>query len=205
MEVGDRREWERVAFGRDATPEEREEALAKLAAADAAVAAHSALAEETAAVDALTSMPRPAGSGRRTFVLGGSLVVLAAIAMAWATAPMWMTPRVIPPRGVDEAPITAADLPPGVSIDPISIGPGVAESLSGDGVLVGVQDLGASDRAHAYGALYGDGRYCVYLREAETASIQCATREEFGSSGVGVDRGYWGVTWFPDGTTRWDG
>lgn len=53
MSEGDRREWERIIHSPDSSADEREVAQAKLDAANAAAAAHSATVEETIGVDAL--------------------------------------------------------------------------------------------------------------------------------------------------------
>jgi hypothetical protein len=199
MQPNERREWEAIAYGRDATDAQRSEALRRLAEAT-----------DSPPVDPveLRELPRPQRRGaRRWIVAAGSVLLLAVGVTVFLLAAPRTPAETAAGRPVALSPARESDLPGGTPTYLASLDEN--ELLAIDGLvapdtITSLTDLGSGHGgATAWGVLGSGQQVCVILREADTASPRCTTLAEFRLSGLDVDRGFWGITWNPDGTVTW--
>ncbi len=196
MEPIERREWERIAYGRDSTNDERADALRLLDESSTVVQSDE------------VSSPRLAPMRRRAlpWVIAVGSILVAAVAVVPVAVPR--APVGPPPvRSLALSPAREADLPGGDPADPDVLDPNELlgiESLVAPDTITTVTDLGTGDGgATAWGVLSSGQQICVVLREGSMASPRCTTLADFRDNGIDVDRGFWGIIWNADGTVTW--
>jgi hypothetical protein len=199
MQPNERREWEAIAYGRDATDAQRNEAVRRLAEPSGPLPMD--------AVESREPARRRRRGARPWIVAAGSILLLAVGVTAFVLAAPRNSDEPAAGRPVGLSPARESDLPGGNPVDRDALDN--VELLSIESVLApetitGLTDLGAGHGgATAWGVLSSGQQVCVILREADTGSTRCTTLTDFRLSGIDVDRGFWGVTWNPDGTVTW--
>lgn len=204
MDASDRAHWQQLAYGRDATPEQRDHALALLATAGTTGSA------PPSAEPRLDDRPLPRSRRPVLIALGAALT----LALAAGVVALLLPGESEPPaasRPVAVAPSRVTDFPGDREDENILLDPAQQEMalrLEGmfapDRPLVAIP-LGEHDGFTAYGVLTESQTVCVHLSNGLEGTGACSTLADFPTTGVDVDRGFWGVIWNPDGSVSWYG
>lgn len=204
MDASERAHWQQVAYGRDATPEQRDHALAQLATTGETEFEPRLIGSEPDHLQRSRSR-RPVliavGVGL-TLALGAGIVALL------------LTREFEPPatsRPVALAPSRVSDFPGDREDENILLDPEQQDMVlrlkgmfAPERLLVAIP-LGEHDGSTAYGVLTESQNVCVHFSSRGVGSATCSTLAEFPTTGVDVDRGFWGVIWNPDGSVSWYG
>lgn len=199
MQPNERREWEAIAYGRDATDAQRSEALRHLAEPSVSL--------PTVTIESMPPARAPRRRARPWIVAAGSVLVLAVGVSVFLLAAPRAPDEPTAGRPLGLSPARESDLPGGNPTDQGALDENellAIDSLLAPDTITSLTDLGSGHGgATAWGVLGSGQQVCVILREADTAAPRCTTLAEFRLSGIEVDRGFWGVTWNPDGTVTW--
>lgn len=199
MQPNERREWETIAYGRDATDAQRSEALRHLAEPSDSLPRERADSGESTG-------PRRRGM-RPWIIAAGSILLLAVTVTLFLLAAPRTPDEPAVARPVALSPARESDLPGDNPADAGALDQNellAIDSLLAPDTITSLTDLGTGHSgATAWGVLGSGQQVCVILREGDTASPRCTTLADVRLSGIDVDRGFWGVTWNPDGTVTW--
>ena len=199
MQPSERGEWEAIAYGRDATDAQRNEALRRLAEPPVSL--------PTVAMESMPPALPPRRRARPWIIAAGSILLLTVGVTVFFLAAPRTADEPAAARPVALAPARESDLPGGNPADSGALDQNellAIDSLLAPDTITSLTDLGAGHGgATAWGVLGSGQQVCVILREADTASPRCTTLSDFRVNGIDVDRGFWGVTWNPDGSVTW--
>jgi hypothetical protein len=200
MEPEQRRQLERIAYGRDSSEAEREEAARHLRAAAVA---------EVIRVEPTVEYEEPAPKRLPRAVWWWSAAVAVVVALGVASVlVLTPQPRAAEPRAVGVLPLREIEQ---VGTDLLANPPDerttqITEMLAEPGTPVAATALGGKQGNTAFGVLTDEGMVCMNLwMPGGGGTGHCVTGDEFEQDGIVIDRGAWQVTWFADGTVVWDG
>lgn len=200
MEPEQRRQLERIVYGRDSSEAERADAARQLRAVDRADVVW---VEPT--VEYEDAPPRRMPRAVWLWSAAGAAVVAVAVATVLALTPQ---PRPVQPRAVG-APVLHEIEQVGTDLladPPDQRTTQVIEMLAEPGTPVAATALGGNQGNTAFGVLTDEGMVCMNLwMPGGGGTGHCVTGIEFEQSGIVIDRGAWQVTWYADGTVVWDG
>jgi len=86
----------------------------------------------------------------------------------------------------------------------------IVDALALPGRAISAVILGSMAGNQAIGVQTDAGDVCLNVTFAVETSGgggtgDCVSLSEFQANGLVIDRGYWGVSWLPDGSVAWDG
>ena len=200
MEPEQRRELERIVYGRDSSDTEREDAARQLRAADAV-----GVLRVEPSVEYEEPAPRRLPRSVWWWSAAAAVVVALGVASVLVLTPQ---PRAAEPRAAG-APVLLQIEQVGTDLlanPPDQRTSDVINLIAEPGKPLAATDLGERGGYSALGVLTDSGKVCLRLAPATGSSmIGCVTDSGFLRGGITIDHGAWQIQWLPDGTVVWDG